>query len=369
MSNTLTTLESASPAGDQTGGEVGAVILAGSHNWTGSSFGELRARPLLPVAQRPIIEYVLEWLKDAGVPGATICANGSTGMLRAHLGDGQAFGMDVRYHEDQIPRGAAGCVKDAGAKTQARTLVVTDGTVVPVADLRAILAHHAQTHAALTIVARERESVEGLGSPLIPVGLYVFSKEVLDAVPGTSFQDIKEALIPRLYRSGQRIEVFAIRQGSPHVMNPATYLAANHWMIERLAAQFKDVGSQRSELMAPATAWVDPDALIVGPVILGASVRVLAGATIVGPTSIGEGTTVEAGAVVARSVVWNNCTIGEGAAVDNCVLTDNTKVPPGATLARQVQSPAPEPRSWRSFLPTRRSEPQGAEGVIKPVWS
>src|SRR6266705_2711535 len=111
---------------------VEGIILAGQYHWSGSEFEELRPRPLLPVAGRPLIEHVLQWLQFGGVERATVCANGSTHALRRHLADGKRMSIDLHYFEDDVPRGAAGCVKDAASVRDARTLVVADGTSIPV---------------------------------------------------------------------------------------------------------------------------------------------------------------------------------------------------------------------------------------------
>ena len=349
--------------------DVGAVILAGTYQWNGSAFEDLRVRPLLPVAQRPLIDYVLHWLKDSGVSEATVCGNGSTSAIRAHVHDGAEFALDVRYHEDRTPRGAAGCVKDASDSSSAKTLVVADGTSIPMVDLTNVIDYHHSTGAVLTIVADQRRSAVTGEEMLHPVGIYVFDRSVLDAVPATSFQDIKEALIPTLYRSGQRVEVFSVPQPSPRVMDASTYLAANHWMIQRLGAQaVSQTPGRIAGVLGSPSAWVDQDAVIVGPVMLGSGVRVLAGAAIVGPASIGDGTTVKAGAVIARSVVWNNCVVGEKAIVDNSVLADKSVILAGERVTNAIRAGQPERHSRRRLLPGRpQALPESP--VIKPAWS
>jgi len=347
--------------------DVEAVILAGTYHWNGSAFEDLRARPLLPVAQKPLIEYVLHWLRDSNVGTATICANGSTGALRSYVKDGARFAMDVQYHEDRTPRGAAGCVKDAAMSRTAQTFVVADGTSIPIVDLALVLEHHRTTGALLTIVADRREPSDGDSEVLHPVGIYIFDRSVLEAVPATSFQDIKEALIPSLYRAGHRIEVFPVAQPSPRVMNAATYLATNHWMVQRLGAQ-APLSGKTGHVLGASNAWVDPDAIIVGPVMLGAGVRVLAGATIVGPASIGAGTVVESGAVVARSVVWDNCAIGEGAMVDNAILGDGAIVASGSTVMNTIHLAQADQGSFSRLL-AGRSPQLRHTGMVKPAWS
>jgi NDP-sugar pyrophosphorylase family protein len=324
---------------------VEGIILAGEYHWTGSLFEELRPRPLLPVAQTALVEHVLSWMCQGGVHDTTICANGSTPALRNYLKDGRQFSMDLFYYEDGTPRGAAGCVKDAAVRSDAQTLIVADGASIPVVDLSELVAQHRRTGAALTIVAHRRESRSD-GTPLLhPAGVYVFEREILEAIPAISFQDIKENLIPKLHRDGHRVEVYPVAELSPRVLNADSYLAINHWMITRLtfAAASNDsaTNGRWRELIADASAWVDPDAMILGPVILGPGVRVYGGATIVGPTSIGAGTTIGPSAVVTRSVTWNNCVIGERAIVDRCVVADDGAVAPGSALSSAIRTSKP----------------------------
>src|SRR5262249_19784364 len=107
---------------------LSAVVLAGTHHWSGSNFEQLAPRPLVPVALSPLISYPLRWLRDGGVLRAAICANGTTRALEAALGDGAALGIDLTHRQDSQPRGAAGCVRDAGMRYGSDTLLIADGT-------------------------------------------------------------------------------------------------------------------------------------------------------------------------------------------------------------------------------------------------
>ena len=64
--------------------------------------------------------------------------------------------------------------------------------------------------------------------------MYVFNRQALDLVPGRGFYDIKEHLIPELYRSGERVIAYAAGGVSPRVLDASSYLAVNEWMVERL---------------------------------------------------------------------------------------------------------------------------------------
>jgi NDP-sugar pyrophosphorylase family protein len=325
---------------------LSAVVLAGTHPWSGSSFERLAPRPLVPVALQPLISYSLRWLLQGGIKHATICANGTTRAIEAALGNGGDLDMELSYYQDSTPRGPAGCVRDAGVRTGSQTLVVTDGTAIPTVDLAELLASHYASGAAVTAVVH-RENPHS--APPSPGGVYVFERRALDHVGANGFQDIKENLIPRLHRAGER--VVAHEGFCPHVLNAQTYLAVNHWMLQRLAHAGESVGG----ILLHPTASVDPGARLVGPVLLGPGVRVEAGATLVGPVSIGGASVVGPGALVARSVLWSRCVVGQGSVVHGCVVGNDAVVPPVARLFNLVYpQPQAQPRSHGRSLRTPR---------------
>jgi mannose-1-phosphate guanylyltransferase len=315
---------------------LSAVVLAGTYRWSGSSFERLGARPLVPVALAPLISYSLRWLRKGGVRRATICANGTSDAIEAAFGDGGELELELGYYRDGTPRGAAGCVRDAGVPSRSDTLVVADGTAIPTVDLADLLASHYASGAAVTAVVHREGSPS---APPSPGGVYVIERRVLDHVPETGFQDIKENLIPKLHRAGERVVAHESDGFCPRVFDVQTYLAVNQWVLERLAHEDEGAGG----VLLHPSAWVERGARLVGPVQLGARARVLAGATIVGPTSIGAESTVGRNALVSRSVVWSRCAVGEESVVHGCVVGNDAVVAPATRLFnvvhRQEQSP------------------------------
>jgi NDP-sugar pyrophosphorylase family protein len=316
---------------------VRGVVLAGTYHWSNSSFEDLLPRPLVPVAQAPLVSYALRWLRDGGIARATLCANSASRAVRSYLGGGSRLTMSLDYHEDWTPRGAAGCIRDAAAHSDADTLVIADGTAIPAVNIGLLLDDHRSSDAAVTIVVHHDRQARAGERPQNPGGIYVFDRRVLEYIPETGFQDIKETLIPKLYRAGERIVTHAGLGICPRVLNAETYLAVNHWMVEQVAddpSPLEHWGAyvESGQVLAHPTAWVAPGARIVGPVLLGPSVKVASGATIVGPTTLGAECQVEDDALVSRTVAWNRCRIGAGAVVDGCVLADDASVAPRARL-------------------------------------
>ena len=127
------------------------------------------------------------------------------------------------------------------------------------------------------------------------------------------------------------------------MLNAETYLAVNHWVIERMIGENDPIGSsevfccRNGDLVAHPTVDVHQTARLIGPVVVGAGASIGAHATVVGPASIGPRTTIGERAVVCRSVLWTNCEIGADAFVDHGVVADDVRIPPRSTVHREVK--------------------------------
>jgi mannose-1-phosphate guanylyltransferase len=282
------------------------------------------------VALRPLITYSLEWLTDAGATRASICANGSSDALRRVLGD-EFHGVPLAYHADPFPRGSGGCVRDAAETLDAELLVVVEGTVVPLLDLHELIDAHERSGATMTVVTDT--PADGLHPRA--GGIYVLHRRALDHVAPQGFQDLKENVIPRLYRAGELVLPYASSEALKRVATLETYLEINQWLVERLTASAEPNRRGRNacrHVPAEATAGLDSEALCVGPVLLGRHVRVSAGATIVGPTVIGDDTIIHSGSMISRSVVGRSCIVAANSVVHGCVLGNGAVVGPGLDI-------------------------------------
>jgi NDP-sugar pyrophosphorylase family protein len=318
---------------------VKGVVLAGVHRWDKCSFEGVMPRPLVPIGHWPLISYVLGWLREGGVADATICANSASRMVRMCLGDGAGLGMDLNYYEDWIPRGPAGCVRDAGLIGGAEVLVILEATSIPLLDLRDLLRTHQASGAAVTAVLSE-EASGGNDSRrvLSPAGIYVFSRRALDFIQETGYHDIKEVLIPKLHERGQRVGSYITADPCLRVRDAWSYLAVNEWVLERLSdggerlADYRTVGDGQVHRSAELAQGVH----LVGPVLIGPGAVVGKDVTIVGPTSIGAHCEIEAGAVICRSVIWDRCRVGRRSYLDRCMLTNQTRVASGVKLVNAI---------------------------------
>ena len=346
-----------------------AILLAGTHAWRRTAFDQLLPRPVLPVAQMPLMAHPLRWLRAAGASRVTICANGLATQLREHLEPVRHLLPSLAFHEDPSPRGAAGSARDAALATDADLFVVADATTIPDVSLLRVLMEHQESRAALTVIVQPSNDGRGTslvpsgmyGTGLVPTGLYIFSRRAFEYVPAAGYQDIKESLIPRLYAAGELVVTSEAESQCPRVLDAKTYLAVSHRAIARSTQQSDPLGAPALDGVPSIhpSARVSPTALLIGPVLVGRGVEIHDGAVIVGPSSIGAHSVVERGALISRSVIWDNCTIAATATVDRSVLSTGVHVSAGTNLVGAIQvgvRPAPA-RDAVSVVPHPAMEP------------
>lgn len=87
-----------------------ALVLAGGHGTRLRPITNTSAKQLVPIANKPVLFYGLEALRDAGVREAGVIVGDTAAEVRAAVGDGSRFGLRVTYIPQHAPLGLAHCV-------------------------------------------------------------------------------------------------------------------------------------------------------------------------------------------------------------------------------------------------------------------
>lgn len=316
------------------------IVLAGTYPWANSAFDRLLLRPLVPVAHRPLISFALSWLHSGGVRNVVVCGNRNSRGLELPLRRQFGQDLDLSYIEDPMPRGAAGCARDAAMNGDSQTFVVTDGSAIPNVDLTRLLDAHQQSGAAATVVVY-REVIGSSESLLrVPAGVYVFDRRVLEPIAPHGFVDIKEHLIPRLVRQGERVHTFVVGDAVPRVLDADTYLAVNDFATQTATVtgpmSDRDPYIRWGDALIHREATIASDVVLAGPVLVGPGANLRSGAVVIGPSSIGCDVTIDEGALVSRSAIWRRAHVQAGAVVDRSIVADDAVVTSGAQAYRSI---------------------------------
>jgi glucose-1-phosphate thymidylyltransferase len=89
---------------------VKGLVLAGGAGTRLRPITHTRAKQLVPVANKPILFYGLEAMAAASIKEIGVIVGDTEAEVRAALGDGSQFGVDVTYIPQEAPLGLAHCV-------------------------------------------------------------------------------------------------------------------------------------------------------------------------------------------------------------------------------------------------------------------
>src|SRR3990172_2862627 len=100
------------------------VIIAGGPGTLLRPLTYVRPKPIVPVVNKPFLDYQVELLKRHGINEIIFCTNYMAEMIEAHFGDGSSHGVKMHYVIEESPLGTAGAVKNAERIFKGDTLLV-----------------------------------------------------------------------------------------------------------------------------------------------------------------------------------------------------------------------------------------------------
>jgi NDP-sugar pyrophosphorylase family protein len=325
------------------------IILVGGRGTRLRPLTYSRPKPLVPLVNRPFLEYQLDLLRRAGVDEVILCVNYQAKKLMRHFGDGKRFGLDIRYAAEDQPLGTAGALKNAAALLGPEPVVVLNGDILTDLDLGEVLETHHRTGAWATLTLVEVDDPTRYGLVLLDrrgrvqrflekpswdeatartvnAGIYVLDPRVFDYIPPGREVSVERETYPQLLSRGIPVAGHVAHSYWLDIGTPDKYLQA-HWDLldHRVAASLP--GRQISPgVWLGRNTVVSGQATLLPPVVLGDGGRVRAGATL-GPYAVlGDEVEVGEGAVVERAVVGRRSVLGPGAQVRQAALDQETRL-------------------------------------------
>lgn len=366
-----------------------AIVLAGGTATSDGLLAGIHSKLLLPIANRPLIDYLASVLGAAGVSRLIISLDLGSAEAAGRLAEIFAgFPLSVECVVQETPRGTGGSLKEAEGWLRDDSFWVVSGDLFLKTDLRQMLSFHRQQASFATVAAFriqetpwEMERVEidssrrvkaihrihpaqNRRSTLRPAGLYLLEPAVLDLIPKSGYFDLKEQVFPRLTELGRPADVWEIPGYCRTIFSVGDYFAANRDVLLG-QVRFSDMHLRPLPVASASDRQVSPTATLLEPVVVGSGSRIGAGALVIGPTAIGENCEVEPNAILDQCVVLAGARVGRGAHIHDCIVSERSMIEDGAVMRGMVVPEKPEeamemalsPEKYMPFASSRLTRP------------
>lgn len=272
-----------------------------------------RTKPAIPFLGKPLVGYVAEYIARFGITDIIVNLHHQPQSVIDALGDGSRFGVNIEYTVEQPDILGTGGAIDFAREKLSDTFVVVNGKIITDIDIALAIETHKRSGAIATMVLKENHKrekftvvntndghVESFGPhatpvseaelsdtmhdvsvPLMFTGIHILEPAILDRIPRGVFSDIVADVYVPYLRSGGKIAVH-VAEGEWHELSTITRYLDISLAMMRSANVF--TGSHCS---------ISPDA----------SLR--------------------------DSVLWDNVTVGDGAALYRAVVGDDVNIAAG----------------------------------------
>jgi NDP-sugar pyrophosphorylase family protein len=202
---------------------VRAVILAGGLGTRLRPYTTVIPKPLVPVGDRPVLEHIILNLARAGFDGIDLCVNHLGQLIQLYLSQAALPPhVRLRYHWEKRPLGTAGALSEVPDLDG--SFLVMNGDVLTTLDFAALVAHHDETDAALTIAMQGKRvdidlgvihSRDGIVEDYVEkpsfryhvsMGIYVYDARALRYLPDGPCQFPE--LVQRLLDAGETVAAY-----------------------------------------------------------------------------------------------------------------------------------------------------------------
>jgi mannose-1-phosphate guanylyltransferase len=229
-----------------------AVILAGGLGTRLQPYTFFIPKPMLPLGNKPLLEYIVEWLKNSGaVNNIVVCVSYLHRTIEDYFEDGARFGVEIEYARSERPLATAGQLKTA-EKLLDEPFVCVYGDSIYEFNLRRMITEHRKYKAFLSMALspystklkygfidlngqdritawREKPEISGL----INIGCYVIEPEFLKLIPKSGSFGMDDAVRKALEQK-RIVRGFRTEGGFIDIGDKKSYLDAYKQYASRL---------------------------------------------------------------------------------------------------------------------------------------
>jgi glucose-1-phosphate thymidylyltransferase len=330
------------------------IILHGGHGTRLRPLTHTGPKQLLPIANKPMSEYCLESLRDAGITDIAVIIGGiGSNKVQEYYGDGKKFGVKLSYIYQDSPKGIAHAVRLCKGFIGKEKFVVFLGDNIIQKSIQEYVNDFINSDNAASILLCEVDNPSQFGiaeienekivkltekpknppTNLAVTGIYFLTPIIFDLIDNLKPSwrnefEIVDAL-QMLLNIDQKIKYYKITDFWKDTGTPEDILQANKTILENMKPYFSGIKDDdvliEGNVMIGDGTIIKSGSKIIGPVIIGKNCLISNNVQIGPNTSIGDNSRLS-NCHIERSIMMNNCKITCNMKIKNSIIASHSKI-------------------------------------------
>ncbi len=305
-------------------------------------------KPMVPILNKPVLEHILEKLRDLGVTQVGLNLHAHPHMIKGYFKNGERWGIKINYSEEKSLLGTAGGVKNFEDFFK-ETFIVLSGDGVIDIDINDALKFHKRKKALVTIILKRIDNRLEYGvvllkrnfmikrfvekpfwadvfSNLANTGMYILEPAVFRYIPKNKFFDFGHDLWPILIKKRKRLFGYITDGYWCDIGNLNEYKKAHRDALEKKINLIFPGEEIKKNVWVGENSYIDNSAKLNPPCIIGKNCIIEKDAVIGKFSSIGDGSVIKKGAEIKNCILWRKVVVGENVQLQNCIIGNETTV-------------------------------------------
>jgi UDP-N-acetylglucosamine diphosphorylase/glucosamine-1-phosphate N-acetyltransferase len=309
-----------------------AIILAAGEGHRMRPLTSNRPKVMLPIANRPILEHLVNEVKAAGVTEFIFIVGYGDEQVRSYFGKGEKWGIKIAYSEQRKQLGTADAIRMVEGMAEDNFLAINGDVIVNRQDIRKLMKSTSNTMSVIEVEdPRGLGIVELSGRKVVSIyekaeqpptlwanaGLYLFTPEVFNAAARTEKSSRGE------YEITDTLKILMASKSGLYYQKLKSWLDLSYpWDL------LKANESMLADLKAQNLGEVEANVVLNGAVVIGQNTLVRSGSYIEGPVIIGEDCRIGPNCYLRPSTtIGNECHIGAAVEIKNSIIMNGTDFP------------------------------------------
>ena len=302
-------------------------------------------KPMVPLANKPVIEYTIESLKKHNIKSVIMNLHTLPHLITDYFGDGKSFGIDISYSYEENLLGTAGGLKKC-KKFFDSTFVVMSGDGLSDIDLTSAIEFHKRKKSLATMILKKIETKFNYGitltdrfnriikfvekptwgsvfSDTVNTGVYIFEPEIFKFIPD-GFYDFGNNLWPKLLKLKKPIFAYLSNGYWTDIGNIEEYKKAVKDILDgKINLKFLSKKLNNKGVNAGTNCLIDKTVKIIGKAVIGNNCKIGKNVVIDNGTVIGNNVVIKDDVIIKDSILWDNVVVGNEAKLYSSIININ----------------------------------------------